>query len=557
VKDSTCQAAQTSGAHPLRRRAPRLPAKRMLPALGAVVGIGLLASLISPGAATASPALTSARDSAAAAPRTPVLRWRACDHGFQCATARVPLNYRHPRGQLISIAVVRHLATDPRQRVGTLFVNGGGPSEQIEGFLAEFPDIPAVLTERFDIITFDPRGFGFSTPIRCFPSIAAEDKLLGPVLPYPSFPVGRKQTALYEQTYSRFDARCVHRTGGLLDHDSSADEARDMNLIRLAVGAKTLNYVGLSYGTGLGAIYANLYPGTVGRMVLDGNLNPIAWTRGGSLPSFVRMGNAHNEAAQTREFLTLCGRQATSECAFSAGSSAATRAKFHTLAKRLKAHPVDVGGEAVGYADLFQIVPPGDVDEWQPAAAPLQELWTASTTSQHGSAASTQGTVASPRAAAGATPASPYLGVEQSIAVLCADTGDPRNVHDYLAAARREARFGGFGEFVAWEEEPCADWPLATGQDRYTGPWDRRTADTILVIGNTGDPTTPYMSSVAMARDLGRAELLTVDGFGHTEFFNPSICASEYEFRYLITGKLPPARTVCPQTVKPFPAQQS
>jgi hypothetical protein len=94
--------------------------------------------------------------------------------------------------------------------------------------------------------------------------------------------------------------------------------------------------------------------------------------------------------------------------------------------------------------------------------------------------------------------------------------------------------------------------PRAAGQDRYTGPWDRRTADTILVIGNTGDPTTPYQNSVAMARDLGRAVLLTVSGFGHTEFFNPSICASNYEFRYLITGKLPPAGTACPQTVMPF-----
>jgi pimeloyl-ACP methyl ester carboxylesterase len=449
--------------------------------------------------------------------------------------------------------VIRHLATDPRKRVGTLFVNGGGPAEQIQGFLAEFPDIPAVLTERFDIITFDPRGFGFSTPIRCFRSIAAEDKLLAPVLPYPDFPVGAQQTRVFEQTYSRFDARCVRRTGSLLDHDFTADEARDMNLIRKAVGAKRLNYIGLSYGTGLGAIYANLFPATVGHMALDGNLNPVAWTRGGSVPSFVRMGNAQNEAAQTKEFLALCGKQPSSECAFSAGSPAATVAKFNTLVKRLMAHPVDVAGQVVGYADVFQIVPPGDIADWQPAAVQLQQLWTTSTTSQHGSAISSQGAVESPRGSAATASGSPYLGLEQSIGVLCADTGDPRNAHDYLTAARREARFGGFGKFVAWEEEPCADWPRAAGQDRYSGPWDRRTAGTILVIGNTGDPTTPYKSSVAMARDLGRAELLTVDGFGHTEFFNPSICASSYEFRYLITGKLPPAGTVCPQTVKPFP----
>jgi pimeloyl-ACP methyl ester carboxylesterase len=525
----------------------------MLAALAALSSAGLLTGTILPAVATAPAAAASVRTSAAQ-PRTPVLHWRACDHGFQCATARVPLNYRDPHGKLISIAVLRHLATDKRRGAPSLFVNGGGPAEQIEGVLAEFPDIPSVLTTRFNIITFDPRGFGFSTPIRCFPSIAAEDKLLAPVLPYPSFPVGAAQTTVYEKTYARFDAACVRHAGSLLDHDSTADEARDMNLIREAVGAPKLNYIGLSYGTGLGAIYANLFPGAVGHMVLDGNLNPVAWTRGGSLPAFVRLGNARNEAEQTRAFLALCGKQPKSECAFSAGTSAATVVKFDRLQRRLMAHPAEVGGQAVSYADLFQIVPPGDVDEWQPAAAQLQEVWAASAKPAGVAAASTAGAQTSPHGSATAASRSPYLGLEQSIAVLCADTGDPRNVHDYVAAAQREARFGGFGKFVAWEDEPCADWPLAAGQDRYTGPWNRRTADRILVIGNTGDPATPYASSVAMARDLGNAELLTVDGFGHTEFFNPSICASDYEFRYLITGKLPPAGTVCPQTVKPFPA---
>jgi pimeloyl-ACP methyl ester carboxylesterase len=486
-------------------------------------------------------------------PRIPVLHWRACDHGFQCATARVPLDYRHPRGKLISIAVIRHRATDPARRVGTLFVNGGGPSEQILGLLAEYPDIPAVLRERFDIISFDPRGFGFSTPVRCFSSIAAENKELAPVMPYPTFPVGSRQIATFQRTYARFDAQCIRRAGPLLYHDSTADVARDMNLLREAVGAKRLNYVGLSYGTGLGAIYANLFPATVGHMVLDGNLNPVSWTRGGRLPSFVREGNGPNEAAQNRAFLSLCGQQTASVCAFSAGSPAATRAKFATLLKRLQAHPVTVGGQKATYADVFQIVPPGDVSEWQPAAAQLQQLWTDTSATPAPSGAGAQlGVLAGQLSGAAASAATPYLGLEQSFAVLCADTGDPRNPRDYVSAARAGARFGGFGELPAWEEAMCADWPRAAGQDRYTGPWDRRTADTILVIGNTGDPVTPYQSSVAMARDLGRARLLTVRGFGHTEFYNPSVCASNYEFRYLITGALPPRGTVCPQTVQPF-----
>jgi pimeloyl-ACP methyl ester carboxylesterase len=506
----------------------------------------LMAGLAVPAGAAVSPgAAPRASTFTMAAPRVPALHWHACDGGFQCATERVPLDYRHPQGALISIAVIRHLATGPGRPVGSLFVNGGGPGEQIQGFVADYPAIPAVLRERFDLITFDPRGFGFSSPVRCFSTIAAEDKLLAPVEPYPTFPVGTRQTQVFERSYASFGAQCARHAGALLGHDTTADVARDMNLLREAVGARQLNYIGLSYGTGLGAIYANLFPAAAGRMVLDGNLDPVAWTSGGTVPSFVREGDGPAAAAQARAFLSLCGKQATSACAFSAGSAAATEAKFATLLSRLRAHPVNIAGQTFGYAAPFAIVPPNDVSSWQPAAARLQQLWLA--TSAH--AASTP-RPASAHPATGA--AGPYEGLEQTLAVVCSDTADPRNVRDYLAAARAGSRYGGFGELAAWTEAPCAYWPVVTEQDRYTGPWNRPTAGTILVIGNTGDPSTPYHDSVAMARDLARARLLTVNGFGHTEFFNPSECASNYEFRYLTTGALPPQGTICPQSVQPF-----
>ena len=124
----------------------------------------------------------------------------------------------------------------------------------------------------------------------------------------------------------------------------------------------------------------------------------------------------------------------------------------------------------------------------------------------------------------------------------------------YPAAARLAlARSGLVGPPLAWQTEPCAAWPPAAGQDRYTGPWNRPTADAILVMGNTGDPITPYQDSVAMSRDLAKARLLTIHGYGHTEFNNPSTCATNYEVSYLLTGNLPPAGTVCPQDAAPFP----
>jgi pimeloyl-ACP methyl ester carboxylesterase len=492
----------------------------------------------------AAPATASA-SAPSAGPRVPGLAWHACDGGFECATARVPLDYRHPAGQTIRIEVIRHQASDRGRRAGTLFVNSGGPAEQIEPFVASFPAIPAVLRARFDIITFDPRGFGFSSTVRCFPTIAAENKLIGSL---PPFPVDVSQDLAWERTYVRFDARCASRGGPLLEHDTTADVARDMNLLRQAVHAKVLNYVGLSYGTGLGAVYANLFPSKVGRMVLDGNLDPVAWTSGGRLPSGIRRGADVATAATMSAYLDLCGKATTARCAFSAGSPAATRAKWDTLLRRLRAHPVTVGvpPQTITYADLLTAVPLGTVNQWQAAAVQLQQLWEITGGARRAEPAMSQGSVSAQ---------GPYLGVEQSFAVLCADSADPHQVSDYAAAARlARARAGGFGLFWAWSEEVCARWPRAAAQDRYAGPWNRRTASPILVIGNTGDPATPYQGAVAMARDLARARLLTVDGFGHTEFANPSTCVTGDEIRYLTTGALPRRGAVCKQDGSPFPA---
>jgi pimeloyl-ACP methyl ester carboxylesterase len=313
------------------------------------------------------PAAFSAAAPAPATPPVPVLRWRSCDGGFQCATARVPLSYRDPRGAAISIAVVRHLATDPARRAGTLFINSGGPAEQIDGLVnGGFEELPAAITARWDIILFDPRGFGYSTAVRCFPTMAAESQFLGD-LSYgdpPVFPVGARQETAEIRTWARFDARCAQRNGSLLDHDTTADVARDMNLLREAVGAPALNYLGVSYGTGLGATYANLFPATTGRMVLDGNLNPVAWTHpDGVLSTFLRQGTGQAFAASMRAFLDLCGKATTSACAFSAGTPAATRAKWATLLRRLGRHPVTIGTppQAYTYANAVVTVPLGAV----------------------------------------------------------------------------------------------------------------------------------------------------------------------------------------------------
>jgi pimeloyl-ACP methyl ester carboxylesterase len=500
-----------------------------------------------PQGAAATASVTASRQSLSVAAAIPVLRWHSCDDGFQCASARVPLNYQHPRGTTISIAVIRHLATDRAHRVGTLFFNSGGPAEQIAPLIASFSGIPAEIRARFDIIAFDPRGFGFSTAVRCFPSAAAENALLGDL---PPFPVGAQQDAAWEKTWARFDALCVQRNGALLDHDTTADEARDMNLLRQAVGARWLNYLALSYGTALGATYANLFPATVGHMVLDGNLNPKAWPSGGTLPGALRLGEDLSLQATMRSFLAQCGAVRSTACAFTAGTPAATQAKFARLLRRLRQHSVTIGTppQTFTYADTLASVPLETLSQWQAGAALLQQLWTASTGGR-GTAASAQAVPAA------ATPDTAYAGPEQAYAQLCADAADPRGARAYEAAARlAEARSGGFGLYMAWREEPCAAWPANAPKDRYTGPWNRHTANPILVIGITGDPVTSYQDSVAMSKDLARARLLTVAGSGHTEFLNPSTCAINDEIRYLTSGALPRRGTVCAQNGTPFPA---
>ena len=521
-----------------------------------VAATGVLAALapVTMGTASAAPVSRSAHSAAAtvtAAPRVPVLTWKACDGGFQCATARVPLDYRHPDGAKISIAVVRHLATDPARRLGSLFVNGGGPSEQIPSFLASYPQLPTVLRQRFDIISFDPRGLGESTAVRCFPTAAAEQKFLSAL---PPFPVDAKQDATWERTYARFDARCAKTGAPLLDHDSSADVARDMDLLRAAVGDPVLNYVGLSYATGLGAIYANLFPARVGRMILDANFDPVAWsTPDGNLSVSLRLGADEAGAASVTDFLDLCGKTTTAACAFSAGTPAATRAKWHTLLRRLRAHPVTVGNppQTFTYADAaIGVVPIGLVAAWQQGAVLMQQIWVASA---HGTS-SAGASRASRAAAAPATP-SVYTGLEQALAVECSDSPNPRKVSVYTSDVKlAQARAGGYGLGYLWSDEPCAQWPGNHARDRYTGPWNRRTAHTILLVGNTHDAILPYQDDQAMEHDLARARLLTVRGYGHTEQLNPSTCAMNYELRYLQTGALPKAGTVCKQNARPFPA---
>jgi pimeloyl-ACP methyl ester carboxylesterase len=390
----------------------------------------------------------------------------------------------------------------------------------------------------------------------------------------PGFPVGRSERRAWIRGYARFGRRCGRRNRRLLAHVSTAESAKDLDLLRRAVGARRLNYRGVSYGTLLGATYANLFPNRVKRMVLDGNVDPVAWAkrprRRPFLSTSLRLRSDKASAKTLNAFLRLCGRAGTANCAFSAGSAAATRAKWVTLLQRLGRHPVTIPTtppQTFTYATLLvamsqQVLFVGQgaagIPGWRDDAQLLQAMWTSS---EPGAAPREHPPAASPglgpRVRSGgrwssAGPTKRYAGSEQAIAVECSDSPNPRNPAAFgRVAALSFARAGDIGPSWAWNDEPCASWP-ARAADRYSGPWNRRTANPVLVIGNTYDPSTAYRGAVAMARDLARARLLTVNGYGHTELLNPSACAHSYESRYFIRGTLPPRGTRCRQDRPPF-----
>ena len=471
-----------------------------------------------------------------------VLRWKPCQdeaqRGFECATTKVPLDYARPRWRTIELAVIRHRATASGKRTGSLFFNPGGPGGAGTVGLPElYEKFPAQLRERFDIISWDPRGIGRSTAVRCFDTA---DEAIAWHSVVPPFPVGGEQRRAYIAAYADLARRCQQRDPELLRHISTADVARDLDRLRHAVGEKRLRYWGISYGTFLGATYANLFPARVGRLVLDGNVDPRAWMNGGSrkepkLSTFLRLKSDLGSADTLGQFLDLCGRAPAGRCAFSAGDPAATRAKFAELMRRLAARPVGSWTYARTVSEVrggLYTVHPG----WNQTAETLQTLW-------EGRAPQEPPVPAGPP---------PYPGFEQSLAVLCAESPNPRYPHRYVALDRLStARSGNLGHWWAWANEPCATWPAAAAAS-YVGPWDRPTAHPVLVVNPTYDPATPYQGGQAMARELANARLLTLKGYGHTALDNPSSCVNDHAVRYFLSGVLPNTGATCVQNTAPF-----
>ena len=496
--------------------------------------------------ALAAPSLASPAAAGKHPAPVPQLDWVDCGDGFQCATATVPLDYDHPRGKTITLALIRLPAADPARRIGSLFPNPGGPGGSGVQFVREgarFVYSPETLA-RFDIVGLDPRGVGGSTPVRCFTSPEQEAAFEAD---YPIFPVTRAEERRSARKSVELARRCWSLSGWLLPHLSTANVARDLDLLRQAVGDKRLTYVGYSYGTYLGATYANLFPKRVRALVLDAVVDPTRYPAGGNAPlPFLRIGSERSGARALQEFFRQCAAVGPQRCPFAAGGSPA--AKFAELAERLRADPFVVpppeGPFTVGYAELvtvtFQLL---YSPIWTDLGVLLQDLY-----------AATEPVAAARILARARTVDAPGLAPmdESQVAIICADTDTPDDPRAWPSIARRaDRRSPYFGSLLTYlSQQPCASW-RTRDPDRYLGPWDARTSAPALILGTRFDPVTPYEDAVKLARIMPRSRLLTLDGYGHTTIL-ASACTAQAVERYLLEVALPRRGTVCAPDFQPF-----
>ncbi|MEV8476761.1 alpha/beta hydrolase [Streptomyces sp. NPDC051173] len=497
-----------------------------LPAAGA---IGAGGSLAGP-ASTLAP-LPRALPSALRPYYAQKLAWHACGAaGFECATLTAPLDYDRPRtGDDIKLAVSRKKATGPGEHLGSLMVNPGGPGGSAINYLQQYAGAgyPAAVRARYDLVGMDPRGVAASEPITCL-----SDAEMDAYTQVDQTPDDATEIAELVEAYQKFADGCASRSGRLLPHVSTVDAARDMDVLRAALGDEKLTYVGASYGTFLGATYAGLFPSRVGRVVLDGALDP-------SLDS-ERINRDQTAGFQTAftAFAQDCLKR--KDCPLTpAANAAAAGDRLAALFKQLDAHPVQAGKtrkltESLATTGVISAM-------YDEAAWGL--LRKALGAAEHGDGALLLrlSDAYYERDGKGS-----YTNLMfANAAVNCLDLPpafhDPNEVREALPEFRKASPV--FGASLAWSSLTCGYWSVpATGRPHRI---PARGAAPILVVGTTRDPATPYPWARSLASQLSSGRLLTYDGDGHTAYTRGSKCIDSAINNYLLTNTPPPAAQKC------------
>ena len=451
------------------------------------------------------------------------LDWEPCGPD-ECARLLVPVDYNDPDGETLELALLRVPARG--DRAGSLVINPGGPgSSGVEYAAARDYVVSDNVMDRFDLVGFDPRGVGDSAPVQCgtdadLDALVASDAT-------PDTPEEERQ--LVDLTAS-FVAACTAPVPGLLEHMATADSARDMDVLRAALGEPQLDYLGVSYGTHLGATYAALFPQNVGRFVLDGPL-PATLT---AEQVTLEQGRGFEDALG--RFIDDClGRD---DCPFT-GDRATAFADLRGWLDVLDARPASTGDPArpltegaATYSILMMMYSPeGDWPLLRGALADLRD-----------GNGSTLQQLLDARMRRDSTGSYANNANEVFYAVSCVDrpvSGGEESARRLAIEWAQELPF--LGEYLAWGNLPCATWPVPTVAPSLPS----EPLPPVLVVATTHDPATPLPWGEVLVDQLGNATLLIRDGDGHTAYREGSDCIDEAVDAFLLDGVLPPAGTVC------------
>ncbi|GAB3929778.1 alpha/beta hydrolase [Kribbella albertanoniae] len=489
----------------------------------------------------------------------PKISWGTCGPApelkpFQCASVEVPTDYDRPNGPTTTIALTRLPASDPARKIGSLFTNPGGPGGPGVPFIQQIAQVlysPA-LRAQFDIIGFDPRGVGKSDPATCYPTAAEEQAALGAIS---SFPVTAKQEREFIAAAAKLAVKCQTTSPDRLAHYSTANVARDMDLLRQAVGDEKLSYIGYSYGTYLGATYAKLFPNNVRALALDGTLLPewYSGSNGERQPVGVRLRQGEGASDSYQQFLAECKKAGTA-CALNALGDPRTVSE-NTL-ERLKTHPVEL------------TLPDGSkftVDYAQAVMFMFQNFYSSYSYPELAETIALLATLSKPTAARAKTTIAKapkaliewnqrkeeYESVGSSLqpCIEAKQTGRPLAYPAYADAADERAPH--FGRFRAWVGIQCEFFGLKDS-DAFLGPWKNKVKEPVLVFGTRHDPATPYQATRPYANLWPDARMVTIEGWGHSTSLGGSKCADELLTKYLTTLAAPADGTTCQQDRKPF-----
>ena len=453
--------------------------------------------------------------------------WKGCGTDLECADVTVPLDYDHPAGDHATIAVKRLLSARDGQRVGSLLVNPGGPgspgTELVDSATAMFTQN---LRDAYDIVGFDPRGTGASTRVECvgdkeLDRIRATDYDTGT-------PAG---LAAYEADAARIAQGCEEHTGALLAEVGTQSAAKDMDILRHLLGERQLDYLGYSYGTYLGATYAELFPQNVGNFVLDGAMDPALsahQTTLGQATAFERALRAYVQDCLGGEGCPL------------RGSVDDGVAQIRTLLEVTADTPLPTSDGRELTAPLAfsgMLLPLYDNRQWVVLSQALDQA-------MHKGDGSMLLYLADLMAGRATDGTYPNGSTEANWAINCADFGSSGDPQVWAQQAKElEQASPTFGKMLAYGDVLCADWPGKPAGDR--GPIDAAGANPIMVVGTTGDPATPYQWAQSLADELDSGFLVTYQGEGHTAYGRSNACITDAVDAFLIDGKRPQEGLTC------------